>query len=358
MSLAEPVSRGPLNPVPHETGVRLREIAAALGAELVGDPDRLITRIAPLHSADGHSIGFVAQARYLSELAASAAGCVILRPAWREQAGDRDLILTDDPYLAYARLTRWWVQRYRAPAVAGVHPTAVIGEGVRLHPTARVAAHAVVESGSHLGEGVVIGAHAYVGERAIVGAHSQLAPRVVFGAGCELGERGVLHSGAVIGEEGFGFAPHAGAWEKIEQLGVVRLGNDVDVGANTCIDRGALEDTVIEDGVKLDNLIQIAHNVHIGRHTAMAGCVGVAGSARIGAHCTFGGAAMILGHLRIADHVHISAASCVMSSIDAPGRYSGVFPIDGHGAWERNAATLKQLHDLRHRLRALEKKLS
>ena len=161
-----------------------------------------------------------------------------------------------------------------------------------------------------------------------------------------------------VGGDGFGFAPHQGQWVKIEQLGGVRIGNDVEIGANTCIDRGALDDTVIEDGVKLDNLIQIGHNTRIGAHTAMAGCVGVAGSARIGAHCTVGGAGMILGHLDIADHVHISAASMVARSITKPGQYTGFFPIDDNAAWEKNAASLKQLHALRERVRQLEKKLA
>ena len=159
----------------------------------------------------------------------------------------------------------------------------------------------------------------------------------------------------VIGADGFGFAPHEGAWEKIEQLGAVVIGNDVEIGANTCIDRGALQDTVIEDGVKLDNLIQIGHNVRVGRHTAMAGCVGVAGSATIGAHCTIGGAAVVLGHLVLADHVNISAASVVTRSIRKPGHYTGLFPIDDNAQWEKNAAALKRLHNLRERLRALEK---
>jgi UDP-3-O-[3-hydroxymyristoyl] glucosamine N-acyltransferase len=159
----------------------------------------------------------------------------------------------------------------------------------------------------------------------------------------------------VLGADGFGFAPNAGAWEKIEQLGAVRIGNDVELGANTCIDRGALQDTVIGDGVKLDNLIQIGHNVQIGAHTAMAGCAGVAGSAVIGAHCTIGGAANVLGHLTLADHVHISANSMVTRSIHKPGQYTGFFPIDENAAWEKNAATLKQLHSLRERIKALEK---
>jgi UDP-3-O-[3-hydroxymyristoyl] glucosamine N-acyltransferase len=166
-----------------------------------------------------------------------------------------------------------------------------------------------------------------------------------------------VHPGAVIGADGFGFALFEARWEKIEQLGAVRIGNDVEIGANTCIDRGALDDTVIEDGVKLDNLVQIGHNVHIGANTALAGCAGVAGSARIGAHCTVGGGAVILGHLEIADGVHISAASVVMRSISKAGQYSGIFPIDDNASWEKNAATLRQLHSLRDRIKSLESAL-
>lgn len=339
--------------------VRLADIVAALGGELHGDAALRVDRVASLSSADANSISFLAQSRLRDQLSRSAAGCFIVRPdmlalAQQQQAA---VIVTPDPYLYYARLTRWWVARQRAAAgTGGVHPSAVIAEGVRMHPSVSIGPLAVIEAGAQLDEGVVIGAHCVVGADARIGSHSRLAPRVVFGAGCQMGQRGLIHSGAVIGEEGFGFAPFEGHWEKIEQLGAVRMGDDVDIGANTCVDRGALDDTVLEDGVKLDNLIQIAHNVHIGAHTAMAGCVGVAGSARIGAHCTFGGAAMILGHLTIADHVHVSAASCVMSSILKPGTYSGVFPIDSHEGWEKNAATLRQLHLLRSRLRTLEKK--
>jgi UDP-3-O-[3-hydroxymyristoyl] glucosamine N-acyltransferase len=203
---------------------------------------------------------------------------------------------------------------------------------------------------------VVVGPQGHVGPGASVGTLTRLAPRVTIGERCHVGERCILHSGVVIGADGFGFAPTQGRWEKIEQLGAVRIGNDVEIGANTCIDRGALEDTVIGDGVKLDNLIQIGHNVRIGEHTAMAGCVGVAGSARIGAHCTVGGGAVILGHLELADHVNVSAATVVTRSIRQPGHYSGVFPFDDNAAWEKNAATLRHLHSLRERLRALEKK--
>jgi UDP-3-O-[3-hydroxymyristoyl] glucosamine N-acyltransferase len=231
-----------------------------------------------------------------------------------------------------------------------VHPTATLGAGVS------IGALAVVEAMALIADHVVIGPQCHIGEAARVGASTRFAAHVVFGAGCVIGQRGVIHSGAVIGADGFGFAPTQGEWEKIEQLGAVRIGDDVEIGANTCIDRGALQDTVIEDGVKLDNLIQIAHNVRIGAHTAIAGCTGIAGSTVIGKHCTIAGAANIIGHLNIADHVHISVATVVTRSISKPGVYSGSFPFDDNAAWEKNAATLRQLHRMRSRLIALEKK--
>jgi UDP-3-O-[3-hydroxymyristoyl] glucosamine N-acyltransferase len=187
-----------------------------------------------------------------------------------------------------------------------------------------------------------------------IGALTELRSRVTVGEDCVVGQRCLIHPGVVIGADGFGFAPDGPRWEKIEQLGAVQIGNDVEIGANSCIDRGALRDTVIEDGVKLDNLIQVGHNVHIGRNTAIAGCVGIAGSARIGAQCTIGGGAIVLGHLEIADHVQISAGTLVSKSIRSPGHYTGIFPLDENSAWERNAASLKQLHKLRERIRVLE----
>jgi UDP-3-O-[3-hydroxymyristoyl] glucosamine N-acyltransferase len=191
---------------------------------------------------------------------------------------------------------------------------------------------------------------------AVIGARSVLKSRVTLGSDCSIGEDCLIHSGVVIGADGFGFAPNkaTGEWVKIEQLGAVRIGNFVEIGANSCIDRGALEDTVLEDGVKLDNLIQIGHNVHIGKHTALAGCVGVAGSAKIGAYCTIGGGAVVLGHLNLADHVHISAASVVTRSVHKAGNYTGIFPLDDNASWEKNAVTLKQLHSLRDRIKKLE----
>lgn len=221
---------------------------------------------------------------------------------------------------------------------AGIHPSAVVHPEAQVHSTACIGPLCVVERG------------------AVIGAQTQLKSRVTVGERCRIGARCILHPGVVIGADGFGFAPARGAWVKIEQLGAVRIGDDVEIGANTCIDRGALDDTVIEDGVKLDNLIQIAHNVHIGQHTAMAGCSAVAGSTHIGAHCTIAGAASIVGHLRLADNVHISTNTVVTRSITRPGQYTGVFPMDDNASWEKNAATLRQLHRLRERVKALEQK--
>ena len=214
-----------------------------------------------------------------------------------------------------------------------------------------MAPDAVVDSTACIGPLCVVEAGARIG------AGTVLRSRVTVGVDCVVGERCLLHPGVVIGADGFGFAPDGERWEKIEQLGAVQIGNDVEIGANTCIDRGALQDTVIEDGVKLDNLIQIGHNVRVGRNTAMAGCVGVAGSATIGPNCTIGGGAIVLGHLTIGANVHISAATVVSKSILKPGQYTGMFPIDENASWERNAATLKQLHSLRDRIKTLEKEL-
>ncbi len=340
------------------TAAALADIVDALGGELHGDPHRLIHRIAPLESATPDSISFLSHVRYRSLLATSQAGCVIVSPALVDDATLRGAcIASGDPYLYFARLTQWWVARNRPPSQAGRHPTAVVDASARVAATASIGAHCVVEADAEIGEQVVLRARAFIGRSARVGAGTTLGVGVVLGDGCRIGERGIVHGGVVIGADGFGFAPHDGQWVKIEQLGAVRIGDDVEIGANTCIDRGALGDTEIGDGVKLDNLIQIGHNVRIGDHTAMAGCVGVAGSATIGAHCTVGGGAVLLGHLTLGDRVHISAASVVMRSIFAPGTYSGIFPIDENCAWEKNAATLRHLHDLRSRLIALERAL-
>ncbi len=348
-------SNGPLTAT-----IRIVDIAQVLGGDLHGDPDRRVERIASLESAGPEALSFLAQARLRPLLEQTRAGSLVVREDLLDAALARgaSVIVTPDPYRYYAALTRWFAQRVRPALQVGVHPSAVIGQGVRLHPQACIGPLAVVEDGAEVAAGAVIGPHCHVGRGARIGEGTRLLSRVHFGEACVIGARGTLQPGVVVGGDGFGFAPHQGAWEKIEQLGAVVIGDDVDVGANTCIDRGALDDTVLADGVKLDNLIQIAHNVRVGAHTAMAGCVGVAGSARIGAHCTIGGAAMIAGHLEIADRVHVSAGSFVMGSLLKPGTYTGVFPIDDNSNWEKNAATLRHLHTLRSRLRALEKKIT
>ena len=340
------------------TPFALGELAARLGAELIGNPAQLVHRVASLDTADGDAISFLSNPRYLPSLATSKAGCVIVSPAHREAAALRGAtLIAADPYLCFARLTQLWVARAREATAPEVHASAVV------HPRAQLASHvsvgalAVIEADAVIAEGAVIGAQCFIGAGASVGAQTRLSAQVVLGARCHIGARGIVHSGAVIGADGFGFAPNSGRWEKIEQLGGVRIGHDVEIGANTCIDRGALEDTVIEDGVKLDNLVQIAHNVHIGAHSALAGTAAVSGSTRIGAHCTMAGGAGVVGHVTLADHVHLGARSVATHSIHKPGLYTGLFPIDDNASWEKNAATLRQLHRLRERIRALEKSI-
>ena len=338
--------------------VTAQEVAAHVGGELLGDGQHVLHRIGSLQGADDSTLSFLAQPRYRGQLARSQAGCVLVSPAERDAvSGRRSAVLCTDPYLAYARMSQWWAAQARAAAPAGIHPSAVVAPSAHVDASASIGPLAVVEEGARIGPQACIGAQAFIGAHAEVGAQTRLAARTVLGERCSIGSRGLVHPGAVIGADGFGFAPAAGRWEKIEQLGAVRIGDDVEIGANTCIDRGALDDTVIGDGVKLDNLVQIGHNVHVGAHTAMAGCVGIAGSARIGAHCMLGGGAIVLGHLELADHVQVSAATVVTRSILRAGLYSGVFPFDDNSAWEKNAATLRQLHALRDRLRALESRL-
>ena len=317
--------------------LRLDFITEQLGGELHGEPSQLIDGLAPLESAGPKQLSFLSQPKFRSLLAGTRAACVIVGPDMKQAARERGAcIVVDQPYLYYARLTQLWKREHAPAGGVRIHPSAVIDSGAHVDPTASIGALSVVERGARIGAGSVLKAHVTVGE------------------GCVVGDRCILHPGVVIGADGFGFAPNGETWEKIEQLGAVRIGNDVEIGANTCIDRGALADTVIEDGVKLDNLIQIGHNVRIGKNTAMAGCVGVAGSATIGANCTIGGSAGILGHLTLADGVHVSSFSLVTRSIHKPGHYTGVFPLDDNANWEKNAATLKQLHKLRERLKALE----
>lgn len=318
--------------------VQLGQILDALGGELVGGSKEIpISRIAPLETADAGSISFLSNPRYEAQMAASKAACVVVAPGMRAAAERRGpCIVAANPYVYFAKLTQLWKAQQQGGVRTGIHPSAVVD------------ATAQVDVSAYIGPLCVIGAGVKIG------AHTVLTSRVTVADGCELGQRCLVHPGVVIGADGFGFANEAGSWVKIEQLGGVRIGNDVEIGANTCIDRGALDDTVIEDGVKLDNLVQIAHNVHVGAHTVIAGNTGIAGSARIGKHCSIGGAANILGHLSIADGTSISPTSMVTRSIHQPGLYTGIFPLQTNEQWEKNAASLKQLHVLRERIKKLE----
>ena len=339
--------------------LRLADIVqflAGANAELVGDPGLQIERLSTLEAAGPQDLSFLSHPKYLAKLAQSEAACVIVAPAARQAAVSRGAcIVVDDPYHAFALVTQLWKQRHSPQTAPHIHPSAFIDPAATLAPGVSVGAFACIGAGAVIGEGARIAEHCVIGRDARVGADTRLSARVTLADGCRIGARGIVHPGAVIGADGFGFALHQGLWVKIEQLGAVLIGDDVEIGANTCIDRGALQDTVLEDGVKLDNLVQIGHNVRVGKHTAMAGCAGVAGSATIGAHCTVGGGAIVLGHLSLADNVHVSAASVVTRSILKPGNYTGLFPIDDNAVWEKNAATLKQLHTLRERLRQAEK---
>jgi len=312
----------------------LGEIASRLGGRIAGDPATLIRQVGSLEEAGAGEIAFLVSPKHKGKLAATRAAAVILSPA-TEKLTARPRIVCDNPYAYYARVSQMFNPLTLQPP--GVHPSAVVAPGARL------------------GERVSIGAGCVVGEGASIGDETCLYPGVVVYPGCTLGKRCIVHAGAVIGADGFGNAREDERWIKIPQLGSVRIGDDVEIGANTTIDRGHLGDTVIEEGAKLDNQIQIGHNTRIGAHTAIAGCVGIAGSADIGRYCTLGGAAMILGHLKIVDRVHVTAGTMISSSILQAGSYAGFFPFDETAAWLRNAARIRHLDELAERVRALEK---
>jgi UDP-3-O-[3-hydroxymyristoyl] glucosamine N-acyltransferase len=300
----------------------LGQIASRLGGRLVGDPQTLIRQVGSLEHAAVGQITFLSNSKNRSKLAGTRASAVILAPD-SEPLTQLPRIVADNPYAYFARVSQLFNPVVLQPS--GVHPSAVVASTARL------------------GKGVSIGAGCVIGDEVVIGHDSCLYPRVVIYPRCSLGNRVVIHSGVVIGADGFGIAPDAGRWVKIPQIGGVRIGDDVEIGANTTVDRGALDDTVIEEGVKIDNQVQIGHNVRIGAHSAVAGCVGIAGSADIGRHVTIGGAAMIHGHITIADHVRVSAGTLISRSLAKPGTYTGFYPFEEHEAWRRSAARLRRL---------------
>lgn len=313
----------------------LAEIVARFGGELKGDGTQAVSGLATLTAATPRQLSFLANPKYRNQLEKTRAAAVILAPDMAD-ACPVSAILTPQPYLYFARVSQWLAAGPVQPP--GIHSSAVVE--------------------SFVPPSVSIGAHCWVGADVEIGDDSVLYPGVRIYPGCRIGRRAIIHAGAVIGADGFGFARDGETWVKIAQTGRVLIGDDVEIGANTTIDRGALEDTVIEDGVKLDNQIQVGHNVRIGRHTAMAGCVGIAGSAKVGAGCTVGGGAIILGHLTLADGVHVSAGTLVAKSIAQPGSYTGTVPFMAHDDWLKNFARLRHLDGMADRIRALEKRLA
>lgn len=337
------------------TGVHsltLHEIAAQLGGDVLGDGEICVTQVGPLASAIQGQISFLSSPKYRSQLANTRASAVIVPPSFAE-ATILPRIVTGNPYAYYARVTALLNPVFRIPA--GVHSSASLESAVPA--SVSIGAGVVLGKNVNIGESVVIHPGCVIGDNVEIGDGGLLYPNVTIYAGCRIGRNAIIHSGAVIGADGFGFAPEDGQWVKIPQIGAVSIGDDVEIGANTSIDRGALDDTVIGNGCKLDNQIQIGHNCIIGDHVVIAGCVGIAGSAKIGRGCMIGGAAMILGHLEIADGTTISPGSMVMKSITRPGKYTALFPLEEHEHWLCNAAQVRHLSRLAERVAKLEKML-
>ncbi|QIB66694.1 UDP-3-O-(3-hydroxymyristoyl)glucosamine N-acyltransferase [Kineobactrum salinum] len=330
----------------------LGELAETLDVILSGDPQCRVSGLATLATAGPDQLSFLANDKYLRQLHGTRAAAVILRPAQAAQCPVACL-QAEDPYLAFARATALFAPAAR-PA-AGIHPTAVVSAQAQVDESAAIGPQAVVEAGSCIAAGVVIGAHVSIGENCSIGAGCQLHAHAVLYRGVRLGRQCIIHSHAVLGADGFGYAPTTEGWVKIHQLGGVWLGDRVEVGAGTTIDRGALDDTVIEDGAIIDNLVQIAHNCHIGKNTAIAGCTGLAGSTTIGANCTLAGGVGVVGHVEICDNVHITGMTMVTKSISQAGSYSSGTPMSTTREWRRNAVRFAQLDRIQQRLSALEK---
>ena len=334
------------------------------GGERFGE-DHPIQGIGPLSSASAREISFIVSPKYQTELEKTEACAVIMTEALYQAnehiCRDRGfgVVLCAQPYLLYALVARWFDQARQPTTNVGIHSTAIVDPSAHIDATASIGPFAVIGPRSRIESDVQIQAHTVVGSDCLIGQASILYAGVRCYDRVSIGRRCLVHSGVVLGADGFGFAPNPtaapGAWGKIAQLGGVSIGDDVEIGANSTIDRGALDDTIIGNGVKIDNQIMIAHNCQIGDHTAMAACVGIAGSTRIGARCTIGGAAMLSGHITIGDDVHISGGTAITTDLPTPGRYTGVLPSAPHSDWQKNAAVIGHLSDLRKRLRKLER---
>ena len=333
--------------------IRLGQLAEHLGATLRGDPETQITGLATLQEAGPAQLSFLANPQSRKYLAGSQAAALLLKEADAEGFAGNALVVPD-PYLAYARISHLFDPKPKA--AAGIHPTAVIAPDAVVDSSASIGPFVVIEAGARIAARVTLGAHCVVGARSEIGEAGWLAPRVTLYHDVRIGKRVVIQSGAVIGGEGFGFANEKGVWQKIAQIGGVTIGDDVEIGVNTAIDRGALADTVIGNGVKLDNQIQIAHNVQVGDHTAMAACVGISGSTKIGKHCMLAGGVGLVGHIDICDNVFLTGMTMVTHSITEPGAYSSGTAMQPAAEWRKSAARIRQLDDIARRLKQLEKR--
>ena len=330
----------------------LAELAQYIDAELVGDPNHHVNAFASLQSAQAHDISFIASPAYARYLATSDAGAVILNHEQAALFAGNKLVVAN-PYVGYARLTRLF--DHSRTEVAGVHPSAVVGDGVMLGENVSIAPHAVVGRGVSLGDGVVVGPGTVIGEDTIIGNNTRLMANVTIYHGISIGSDCIIHSGSVIGADGFGFAPNGKEWVKIHQLGSVIIGNRVEIGACSTVDRGALGNTVLDDGVIIDNLVHIAHNVRLGKNCAMAATSAIAGSTTVGENCTFAGGVGVVGHIDIGDNIHFTGMTMVSSSLSEPGSYSSGTPISTTKEWRKNAVRFRQLDAIATRLSRLEK---
>ena len=329
------------------------EIARQLGAGVRGDESCEIDRVETLERAGAGAVSFFSNRRYRPQLLDTRASAVLVAEGDADDCPTNALIVAN-PYVGYARVAR--LLNPLPEAATGVHPSAVVDPSAQVDASAWIGPRVVLEAGVSIGARASIGPGCVIQERVSIGADCRLDANVTLCHDVELGERVTIYPGAVIGADGFGIANDGGRWIKIPQLGRVIICDDVDIGANTCIDRGALEDTRIGQGVKIDNHVQIGHNVQIGNNTAVAGCVAIAGSARIGERCTIGGSSSVSGHLEIADDVHLTGGTNVPNNIKEPGIYSSTLPLQPNLNWRKNMARVKHLDELARRVRALENK--
>lgn len=333
----------------------LKQLADHVDAQLQGDEQVIINGLSSLQDAQANQISFLANPQYRKQLADTQAGAVLLTEK-DAQAYAGNCLVVADTYLAFARISHLFDPKPKAQP--GIHPSAHIDETAEVDATASIGPGVVIEAEAKIAANVIIGAHSFIGARSRIGANSWLAPRVTLYHDVKTGERTVIQSGAVIGGEGFGFAKHQGAWHKIAQIGGVTIGDDVEIGANTCIDRGALKDTLIGNGVKIDNQIQIAHNVEVGDHTAMAACVGISGSTKIGKHCMLAGGVGLVGHIELCDNVFVTGMTMVTHSITEPGAYSSGTAMQPAAEWKKSAVRFRQLDEISKRVRKMEKALA